>query len=152
MNNASRTQRRNDNLRMLILALRDGPLLRDQIRDLLGFTRAAAGSYTLTLLAAGVIVRHVGRGAGHPGQPQYRLKDDGAVIDAFLAALAESKPVTVRRTTPAAPRDEAHHIHRIADDSYMAAPQQAHRIPPPDPLLAAFYGMPRLPRPLNAGS
>lgn len=131
------TQRRDDNLRTLIAALRQGTLLRDDMRGLLGNSHSGCNKYLATLRAAGVLEldRYVGATRTSPGHPAYRLTRDLQRVDDFLAALAAgAKP-------PVEPLEAGRHVHIMADDCHYGRKIEQHRIPAPDPVLAAFYGI-----------
>jgi hypothetical protein len=143
------TIERDANMRLLVAALRQRPMLRSEISDLFGYSLSGASKYIRELCAAQLLTLESsfvrGGAAGH-----YCLTADAALVDAYLAAIdARDRaaaavhaiaPGPVQRTSRAGPGAAGRQIHRTADDWPIAAPPP-HRIPAPDPLLAAFYGM-----------
>jgi DNA-binding transcriptional ArsR family regulator len=135
------TEQRDANVRKLIAALRHGPLLRDEIRDLLGLSASGNNKYIALLREAGVIemMGYVNPVGNSPGHPLYRLNRDAAVVDAYLRSLEEgsAKLVTLK--------DTSRHIHRLRDDGPESVFVPKRGIPAPDPVLAAFYGIAQAP-------
>lgn len=129
------TQRRDDNLRILIAALRQGVLLRDQMRSLLGNSHSGCNKYIAVLRAAGVLElkRYVNRTRSSPGHPAYGLTGNLQRVDDFLASL-DAGPALAEM----APE---RHVHIMDDDCHYERKITAHRVPAPDPVLAAFYGL-----------
>jgi hypothetical protein len=137
------TVRRDNNVRKIIAALRDGPMLRDELRDLLGNSRSGTNKYTHLLRADRVIEveRYIDPSPTSLGHPMFRLTREPGVVDAYLesldanvARLSLDKPLITQKTPG---------LHQLADDVEHHCKRAPLAIPPHDPLMAAFYGMNR---------
>lgn len=139
------TQRRDANARTLITALQTGPRLRDELRDLLGYSLSGIRKYLRTLRLAGVIEieRYIDPTRTSPGHPLYRLCRTPGVVDAYLAALpvAGAQPPLAKAKWPALPKSS--HLYRSADDTEHQVKRAPQGIPPHTPLMVAFFGMDR---------
>jgi DNA-binding transcriptional ArsR family regulator len=130
------TKRRDDNVRQIIAALRNGPMLKDDIRDMLGVSQSGINKYLQLLRHAGVIEieRYIDVTRFSIGRAVYRLSRDADLVDVYLHSLAES-------AKQVAPKDPTRHIHRLEDEGPWPDRLPKPGIPAPDPLLAAFFGM-----------
>lgn len=139
------TRRRDDNVRRIITALRAGPLLRDEVRDLLGNSRSGTNKYMHMLRADGLveIERYIDPSPTSPGHPVYRLNAKPGIVEAYLAGL----DAAVTRINQARPlvMPKASYLHQLADDMHHAFRRAPLAIPPHTPLMVAFYGMDQQP-------
>jgi predicted transcriptional regulator len=134
------TRRRDDNVRAIITALRERHLMRDEIAALINMGRSGANKYVAMLREAGVIEieRYVAKTVWATGKPVYRLNPDTALVDGYLRSLDTG---TVSVTKPVREIDHTRHVHLTSDDCNYHIKLASVRIPPPDPLLAAFFGL-----------
>lgn len=131
------TLRRDDNVRRLIAAMRERKMLRSEIQQFLGASKSGAGKYIAMLRNAGVIVldRYVDPTSFSVGHALYRVSDDAELVDGYLKALGTN---AAKRTLQV---DPTRTLHRLSDDSNYKGKQTGWRIPAPDPVLAAFFGL-----------
>lgn len=138
------TQRRDDNVRKIIAAMRERSMLRNDIMDLLGSSPSGTNKYIALLRESGVIEleRYVDRTRNSPGQPLYRLNHSPVVVADYLQSIERGAARVEKHNRPAAKADQSRHIHRIPDDGGESRNHMPElRIPPPDPVLAAFFGL-----------
>lgn len=131
------TKRRDQNVRLMIEALRCGSIMKDDLRDMMAMSQSSINKYCQLLREAGVIEieRTVGATRFSSGTPVFRLVRDRAVVDAYLRSLTES---AVQQATDINAR---RHIHRMQDDGRWPERVPVSGIPAPDPVLAHFFGM-----------
>jgi DNA-binding transcriptional ArsR family regulator len=138
------TQRRLDNMRMLVEALGQREMLADEICDLLKFSPSGARKYIRDLREDGVIelARYVDGTATYLGLAVYTLTPDPERVRAFLAGLGQPQqlaPPSRGRLNRFAAAGPGRHFHIIADDTHYAvrvSRVQVFR----DPLVAALFG------------
>jgi hypothetical protein len=137
------TRHRDARLRMILGALRDGPMRRDALRDLLGVSRSGINRYLAILRAAEVIEveRDLWPTCTSPGHLVFRLIANGERVDDYLRVIALPPPPPPQPSCIVPPDDPACRIHRLPDDSRWPLLSSKGRFPAPDPVLAAFYGM-----------
>lgn len=129
--------RRIDNIRRLVLALADDAMGPADVARLLQVSDRAARNYLEVLELAGV-------GQADPSRRCHlRLHRDPAVVDAYLASLAEPsarQPLSLRRSVARHCTDPGDRfLHVLADDTRF--PLDLHRRPAGrDPLVAALFG------------
>lgn len=142
-----RTRARIDNIKRLVAALGAGDMLRDDIGELFGFSPSGVRKYVKDLIEHQIIefVRHVDPTEKSLGIPLYRLNPDALKVAAFLAALdlgQLEQPGAGRHTLlSAALADPSRHFHVLQDDEACFPRLHRWRIPAPDPLLAALFGL-----------
>lgn len=136
--NTPQTRRRDENVRQLVAAMRGRPMLRDEIGEFIGSSKSGTSKYIALLRDAGVIVlvRYLDVTSYSIGHALYRLSDDAQLVDAYLKALGT---VVAKRTSRAA--DPTRTRHLIVDECHYRGKPSASRIPAPDPVLAAFFGL-----------
>lgn len=134
-----------DNFTMLIAAMRQTRLVRDEFSEVLGMSPSGARKYILELRNHNVIVvaGFVDATPTYQGQPVYALANNESLINDFLVAIA--LPVPLRKETPAPSTrlltrndDPARHVYTQFDIKLESL-----RIPAPDPLLAHLFGRAR---------
>jgi DNA-binding transcriptional ArsR family regulator len=138
------TQRRLDNLRLLVEALGQREMLADEICDLLKFSPSGARKYIRDLREDGVIelARYVDGTATYIGLAVYTLTPDQERVRAFLAGLDQPRapaPPNAKHRDRFAAAGAGRHFHIIADDTHYAvrvSRVQVFR----DPLVAALFG------------
>lgn len=134
------TRRRDDNVRAILAALRERTMMRDEIADLIHTGRSGANKYVAMLREAGLIEvdRFVAKTEWATGKPVYRLNPNAVVVEDYLHSL-DTGTVSVNKS--AREIDGTRHVHLTCDDAHYHVKLASQRIPPPDPLLAAFFGL-----------
>lgn len=129
------TKRRDRNVRIIIDALRCGPSLKDDLRDMLDISQSSITKYLQLLREAGVIelASYVDATRNSLGTPVYRIAADAALVAAYLRSIDDAM-------TPKPEPGTTHHIHRLQDDGHWPNRVPKVAIPPPDPVLAHFFG------------
>ncbi len=150
------TERRTQNMKMLVDQLSVAFIARDDFGLLLKMSGSGARKYIRDLAGENIIVvasvdEPVRK--GQMGAPVYGLTDDAELVAAFLKKLeTEPRNLTERRaqvdhSTGAEPRmykeknDDGHLVHTLRDDVTHRPRASKFRIPAPDPLLAALFGL-----------
>lgn len=139
------TERRSETFRRLIAHLALGDMPRDEFAEFLGFSASGARKYIQELRAAGItkVAHYIDPTPWTKGEPVYSLTGDSAALEAFLASLDHARPpviaTTVRKTV--FPDDPSRNFHIMQDDTRYPVNIAGRKIPAPDPLLAAFFGM-----------
>lgn len=131
------TRRRDQKVGLLIDTLRRGPMARDDLLETIHVSKSGMRKYVDMLVTAGVIEleRREGRSGRYFGHPVYRVARDAALVDAYVRSLQEPDSAPLRTV------EKTRHIHRIMDDGAWSDRVPLGVIPPPDPVLAAFYGI-----------
>lgn len=129
------TKRRDRNVRTIIDTLRCGTCLKDDLRDLLDVSQSSITKYVQLLREAGVIelACYVDTTRTSLGTPVYRIARDTEAVDAYLRSLDDG-------AIPQPEQGQTHHIHRLQDDGHWPNRAPKAGIPPPDPVLAHFFG------------
>lgn len=138
------TQRRLDNMRLLVEALGQREMLADEICDLLKFSPSGARKYIRDLREAGVaeLARYVDGTATYIGMAVYTITPDAERVRTFLAGLAQPRapaPLSRGRLNRFAAAGAGRHFHIIDDDTHYAvrvSRVQVFR----DPLVVALFG------------
>jgi hypothetical protein len=139
------TVRRSETFHRLIARLELGEMARDEFAEFLGFSASGARKYIQELRAAGIMhaLRYIDPSPSTAGEPVYSLTGDIVALEIFLRTLDQARPpviaTTVRKTV--FPNDPARNFHIMQDDTRYSINIAGRKIPAPDPLLAAFYGM-----------
>jgi hypothetical protein len=141
----SATRRRDDNVRKLIGALRAGPLLRDDLRALLGYSLSGINKYLRLLRGTGVleIERYIDQTRTSLGHPVYRLNRAPGIVDAYLEALDANAARLSQARPPAMPKSS--HLYQSPDDVEHHVKRAPMGIPAHTALMVAFYGMDQRP-------
>lgn len=131
------TRRRDQNVRTIIDILRNGPMLRDDLRDAMQLSEAGIKKYMTLLCRAGVIhlTRYVNPTRTSPGHPVYRLSLNVAHVNDYLASADAGSEQRDKR------KRQTRTIHRMEDDGPFRRGVLCDSIPDPDPVLAHFFGM-----------
>lgn len=119
----------------LINELRKRELLRNEMARLMG---ANASTLERRIKCMGKVL--VRRHDGVHRQVFYRLTDNQALVDAFLAAEMPRENAT-RGAIERAKADATRHVHILADDEAFV-PKMHRGLPQRDALVAAFFGPP----------
>lgn len=135
----SKTAERIERVRKLINALMVSELSRDEIGGLLAIGPSGVRKYMVDL--AGIV-----ESSGEAGHLVCRLTRDAEKVANYLAsldALTPARPIKPRACAlTVAAQDPARHFHIMEDD--VEFPVRIPRIPAPEPLHAAFWGVARL--------
>lgn len=144
------TARRADHIRNIIARMRNSELTFADIQQILCMSPSGARKYVRELLSAEVIVidrsEHIRRIAGKGSEQMihyYKLTDDESKIDKLLAALSAPRAEKKKEEEPrkrVLTGDPSRHFHIMEDDTHYPVKTQR-KVPAPDPLLAAFFGM-----------
>jgi len=152
----SATQKRVENIKAIIANMfAHGRMGRDEINLFLGMSPSGGRKYIRELVEAKAITV-VDFEPSHPngnyGAPIFGLVDDPQAIEAFLKELDNMpKNLTQRRAmvdhNSTGPRmqkvqaEDGRSIHMLRDDVEHKPRAVRFRIPAPDPVLAAFFGL-----------
>jgi hypothetical protein len=141
------TIRRVDNMRKIVDHMRNDELAFIDIQGLLQFSPSGARKYIRELVAFGAIeVARIeseqGVGNLHYQKTYYKLCDDESVIDKLFEMLGSGP----QRAITDMPKkrlcsDPDRHFHIMSDDVNYQVRVPHKKIPAPDPLLAAFFGI-----------
>jgi hypothetical protein len=126
------------NLRRLIASLAS-EMSRSEIATLFGCSESGARNYIRELQPILILVRRDGVTAHSVGQPVYRITDDVAAVQEFIAALEASVVPPTPRKKPVKVVDATRHVHILADDEAFV-PRLHRGLPQRDALVAAFFG------------
>lgn len=142
------TMARDDKMRKIVEALRERELCLVDVCEVLAMSPSGGRKYIADLLAAGVMM--VGHYKPHPAShpmsrfgetAYYRLTANADVVDAFLAQIDNQQIGDLKdRKKEAARHLHGRAIHLVSDDIAYPFKMPSLAVPPPDPLLAAFYG------------
>jgi hypothetical protein len=141
-----RTRARIEKIKLIIAALREHEMLRDDIGDLLGHSPSGTRKYIADLVAHGIIFihRHVDKTAHTAGIPVFRLCQDAPKVETFIAHIEANRSChIVGRSLDAitiAKQDPTRHFHVMRDDHPYAPRISRSKPPRPDPLVAALFG------------
>jgi biotin operon repressor len=129
------TRRRDQNVTAIIGALRNGPMLRADLRNVIDMSESGVNKYILMLRADGVIEvdRFVNATRSSPGHPMFRLVRDTERVDDYLRAVAAGSALREKPKQP-------NRIHRLDTGSFHPGALSM-CIPAPDPVLAHFFGL-----------
>jgi hypothetical protein len=131
-------------IRTIIARLRESDLSFVEIQALLKFSPSGARSYMKDLRKCGVVYipYRIGATSRSIGVAVYALVEDDELVEAFLAMIDNPANVGTPKGAPKSRHtDPSRHFHIMADDANPALRIKRARIPAPDPVLAAFYGM-----------
>lgn len=103
------------NLRRLIASLAS-EMSRSEIATLFGCSESGARNYIRELQPILILVRRDGVNAHSMGQPVYRITDDAAAVQEFIAALEASVVPPTPRKKPVKVVDATRHVHICPDD------------------------------------
>lgn len=145
----SATARRADNIREIVALMRNSLMTFAGIQEVLRMSPSGTRKYVRELITSDVIMidhtdtipRIAGKGAEQTVH-YFRLTDDEAKITRLMGML--SAPRTEKKKgdprKPTLTGDPSRHFHIMMDDTHYAVKPQS-KLPAPDPLLAAFFGM-----------
>ncbi len=140
----SATQRRTDNMRLLIVELGTREMLADDFCFFLKFSPSGARKYIRDLREAGVIelARYIEGTATYLGKAVYQITPVQLHIDAFLAEIAQPhRDAAPRRASTGSPHTAGpgRHFHIMGDDVRYAIRVSRVKIAR-DPIVAALFG------------
>lgn len=148
--NTTATARRADHIREIVALMRTKELTFADIQEVLCMSPSGTRKYVRELLSSDVIVidrsEHIRRIAGKGSEQMinyYKLTDDESKIDKLLAALSAPRAEKKKEEEPrkrVLTGDPSRHFHIMEDDTHYPVKTQR-KVPAPDPLLAAFFGI-----------